>query len=229
MLNLYALETLSRNPALLGLTLLYSLTLSFGLSLLMAYTYKHTFQGLSYSRNMIQAMILGSCATCIVMYSIGDSLARGMGLLGALAILRFRSTIRDPRDMIFVFATLGIGIACGTSSYRVALIGSVAFCLIAVAINKLPFTRETNFDGLLRFNLENDPSDSEELKEILQKSCRQFALITLRDMAQGSRMDYAYQVKLKRDVDQSSFLQRLGDLRSVKGLALMMQDSTVEL
>lgn len=229
MLNLYALETLSRNPALLGLTLLYSVTLSFALSLLIAYTYKQTFQGLSYSRNMIQAMILGSCATCIVMYSIGDSMARGMGMMGALAILRFKSSIRDPRDMIFVFAALGIGIACGTSSYRVAIIGALGYCLIAVAINKLPFTKEANFDGLLRFNMENNPQEYEELKGILQKDCKQFALITLRDIAQGNRMDYAYQVKLKSSTDQTTFMQKFSQLKSVKGLSLLMQDTTVEL
>lgn len=229
MLNLYALETLSRNPALLAQTLLYSVTLSFLLSLLMAWTYKQTFQGLSYSRNMIQAMILGACATCIVMYSIGDSLARGMGMMGALAILRFKSSIRDPRDMIFVFATLGIGIACGTSSYRVAIIGAIGFCFIAFGINKLPFTRETNFDGLLRFNMENDPDESERLKEILRNSCQQFALVTLRDIAQGTRLDYAYQVKLKGKTDQAHFLNSFSQLKSVRGLALLMQDSTVEL
>jgi uncharacterized membrane protein YhiD involved in acid resistance len=229
MLDLYALETLSRNPALLSLTLAYSVTLSFVLSLLIAYTYKETFQGLSYSRNMIQAMILGACATCIVMYSIGDSLARGMGMMGALAILRFKSSIRDPRDMIFVFAALGIGIACGTSSYRVAIIGAFGFSLIAVAINKLPFTKEANFDGLLRFNMENNPEDYETLKTLLQKNCKQFALVTLRDLAQGTRLDYAYQVKLKNNVDQAEFLQSLSSLKTVRGLSLLMQDTTVEL
>lgn len=229
MLDLYALETLSRNPALLSLTLLYSVTLSFVLSLLIAYTYKETFQGLSYSRNMIQAMILGACATCIVMYSIGDSLARGMGMMGALAILRFKSSIRDPRDMIFVFAALGIGIACGTSSYRVAIIGAFGFSLIAVAINKLPFTKEANFDGLLRFNMENNTEDYETLKTLLQKSCKQFALVTLRDLAQGTRLDYAYQVKLKNNVDQAAFLQSLSELKTIRGLSLLMQDTTVEL
>ncbi len=229
MLDLYALETLSRNPALLSLTLVYSVVLSFFCSLLIAFTYKQTFQGLSYSRNMIQAMILGSCATCIVMYSIGDSLARGMGMMGALAILRFKSSIKDTRDMIFVFAALGIGIACGTSSYRVALIGTIGYCIIAVAINKLPFTREANFDGLLRFNMENDPEDTELLKSILKNNCKQFALVTLRDLAQGSRLDYAYQVKLKSTIDQTTFIQTLSKLRTIKGLSLLMQDTTVEL
>ncbi|HXH74718.1 MAG TPA: DUF4956 domain-containing protein [Bacteriovoracaceae bacterium] len=229
MLDLYALETLSRNPALLSLTLVYSVTLSFLTALLICYTYKKTFQGLSYSRNLIQAMILGSCATCVVMYSIGDSLARGMGMMGALAILRFKSSIRDPRDMIFVFASLGIGIACGTSSYRVAIIGAIGFCLIAVAINKLPFTQESAFDGLLRFNLENDPVDYEQLKQLLAASCSHFALVTLRDIAQGTRLDYAYQVKLKTNIDQSNFLQALSKLKTIRGLSLLMQDTTVEL
>lgn len=229
MLDLYALETLSRNPALLSLTLVYSVVLSFGISLLIAYTYKQTFQGLSYSRNMIQAMILGSCATCVVMYSIGDSMARGMGMMGALAILRFKSSIKDTRDMIFVFAALGIGIACGTSSYRVAIIGGIGYCIIAVAINKLPFTKESNFDGLLRFNMENEHDDKEQLKNILQTSCKQFALVTLRDIAQGARMDYAYQVKLKVNVEQAGLIQSLSKIKTIKGLSLMMQDTTVEL
>jgi uncharacterized membrane protein YhiD involved in acid resistance len=227
MLDMFALEATVKSPTLTSVT--YSICLSFLLSSLVAYTYKFTFQGLSYSRNFLQSLILSSIVTAIAMQAIGDNLARGMGMMGALAIIRFRSSMKDPRDMIFIFATLSIGIACGVYSYAIAMIGTVGFCLVSIAIQNLPFAKESNFDGLLKFNLENDADDKAGLQEILAADCKHFALVTLREIAQGQRLDYAYQIKLKKEVDKAAFMEKLGKLKTSKGLSLLLQETTVEI
>lgn len=227
MLDVSSLVTTVQNPTIISI--LYSICLSFMLSSLVAMTYQKTFQGLSYSRNYIQAIILASIVATIAMQAIGDNLARGLGMMGALAIVRFRSSLKDPKDMIFVFMSLSVGIACGVYSFSIAAIGTIGFSLFAFIINTLPFSKESHFDGLLRFNLENQEEDKKGLEAILAGACQSFALVTLREVGQGTRLDYAYQVKLKGKSTYAEFIEQLQSLKTIKGINFLLQESTVEI
>jgi hypothetical protein len=89
---------------------LLSFLLTFLLTTCIALLYEKTYQGLSYSRGLVQSMILGSIVTCLLMISIGDNIARGIGIVGSLAIIRFRTNLREPRDLVFIFSSLGVGV-----------------------------------------------------------------------------------------------------------------------
>jgi len=199
------------------------------LSTIVAVTYQKTFQGLSYSRNFIQALILASIVATIAMQAIGDNLARGLGMMGALAIVRFRSSLKDPKDMIYIFMALAVGISCGVYSFSIGTIGTLGFSLAAVIINTLPFSKQSHFDGLLRFNLANNKEDKAKLNDLLDENCLHFALITLREVGQGDRLDYAYQVKLRNKKTYAGFVEELQDLETIKGVNLLLQETTVEI
>ena len=92
-----------------------SLLLAFGLTQVLGAIYVWTFRGMSYSQGLVHAIVLGSIIACMLMLAIGNSIAAGLGIAGGLAIVRFRTALRDPRDMIFVFAGLGTGIAMMSS------------------------------------------------------------------------------------------------------------------
>ncbi|MBT3236314.1 MAG: DUF4956 domain-containing protein [Bdellovibrionales bacterium] len=226
MLDMLNLQATAINPTLVSV--IYSLCLAFVLSVMVSITYQRTFLGLSYSKNFIHSLILGSIVTTIAMMAIGDNLARGMGMMGALAIIRFRSTLKDTKDMIYMFIALAIGICCGVYSFSIALVGTSIFCLVAFLLNTLPFTKTTHFDGLLKFNLENVATDKQGLESILNRHCLHFALVTLRELSGGKRLDYAYQVKLKKGEDYSDFITDLTKLDTIQGVNLLVQQSTVE-
>ncbi|OHB71342.1 MAG: DUF4956 domain-containing protein [Planctomycetes bacterium RBG_16_41_13] len=227
MLDILKLQLHSGNAT--PISVIYAILLSFVLSTLIAITYEKTFRGLSYSRNFVQALILSSVVAATVMQAIGDSLARGLGMLGALAIVRFRTNFRDPRDIIFMFASLAAGISVGVKGYTIAAGGAIGFCVIAVILYFSPFGQTSYFDGMLRFNLENIPSAKNMLEKVLHDYCKIFALITLRDMAQGNRLDYAYHIKLKRGKRNDDFINALKKIETINGVHLLMQEKTVEL
>ncbi len=227
MLDLFVLQTSSANPTLISVT--YAVLLSFLLSTLIAVTYEKTFRGLSYSRNFLQALVLGSIVAATVMQAIGDSLAIGIGMLGALAIIRFRTGLRDPRDIIFIFASLASGIACGVGGYGIALVGTLMFCIVAFVLFWSPFGTGSQYDGMLRFNAGTDFQQQTNIRKILDKHCRVFALITLREMSQGKRLDYAYHLKFKKKSDRASLVTALKTLPSIEGVNLMLQESNVEI
>jgi uncharacterized membrane protein YhiD involved in acid resistance len=217
-----------KDPTLLAIV--YSVLLSFILSSVIARTYQKSFQGLSYSRSFIQSLILGGLVTCIAMQAIGDNMARGFGMMGALAMIRFRASIKDPKDIIFIFASLILGISCGVYQFKIAIIGTVSFCAVAFFLYHFPTSSENRYDGLLRFSVNTQDKDIEfSLRSILMKYCKYFALVTLRETAQGQRLDFSYQVKLKNDKDYQTFTQALKSVPDLNNVTFLLQESTVEI
>ena len=227
MLDILELQTTAVNPTVI--TIVYTVVLAFLLSTQIAFTYQKTFRGLSYSRSYLQALVLSSIVASTVMQAIGDSLASGLGMLGALAIIRFRTSLKEPRDIIFMFACLAAGIACGVNGYDIAVVGTLAFCVIAFVLHYSPLGEESYFDGMLRFNSENDPQGKAMLEDVLKDHCKIFALITLRDMAQGKRLDYAYHVKLKKGKSKTDLVNALNSIESISGVSLLLQETTIDL
>jgi uncharacterized membrane protein len=195
MLDFLTLQTSSAHPTLVSI--IYTVLLSFLLSSLVALTYERTFRGLSYSRHFVQAMILSSIVAGMIMQAIGDNPLRGLGMLGALAIIRFRTVFKDPRDIIFMFAAVASGIACGVFGYGIAIVGTLGFCGAAIGLYFSPFGQSRYFDGMLRFNLVSDTENRAAIETLMKQFCKNFALITLREMTQGERLYFAYHVKLK--------------------------------
>ena len=226
MLDFTALSTTSANPALISIV--YALMLSFVLGTIIAVLYIKTFQGLSYSRNFVHCLVLCPLVTAVAMQAIGDNLARGLGMMGAISLLRFRSSLKDPRDMFFLFSSLSIGVACGVHSYAIGVIGTIGFIAAIVVLSQTPFGEANQFDGIVRFNSPASIATSGQLELLLKKYCRQFALVTIRETAQGERLDYAYQIKLKRGQSHEEFVHELKALESVKGVNLMVQEATIE-
>ena len=100
---------------------------TYALCQLIAFTYERTYEGMSYSRGYVQALILSGLVAAMLMMAIGDNLARGLGIMGTMALVRYRTSIREPRDMVFMFAGLAVGVAAGVRSYPAALFGTAAF------------------------------------------------------------------------------------------------------
>ncbi|HWB77580.1 MAG TPA: DUF4956 domain-containing protein [Nannocystaceae bacterium] len=205
-----------------------SLLLAFGLAQVMAAVYVWTFRGMSYSTGLVQSMILGSTIAAMLMLAIGNSIAAGIGIAGGLALVRFRTALRDPRDMMFVFASLGVGIASGLGAHAVAAFGTVLFCLVCLTLTLSEFGSQRRFDGLLRFQL---PTGAEEstVMALLRKHSSFVALVTLREVAQGEAMEHAYQIRLADPRKRSELIQALERLQGIRDVSLMLQEPTVEL
>lgn len=207
---------------------LLSFLLAFILSSIIAIVYERTFQGLSYSRGLVQSMILGSIVSCLLMIAIGDNIARGIGIVGSLAIIRFRTNLRDPRDLVFLFASLGVGVASGVQSYATCIIGAAIFCLVVYTLYISPFGTRRKHDGLLRFQIPTGPQFVTDVRDVLQNNTKHFVLVTMREVAQGQFFDYSYQVKLAGGYDNQNLISELEKVDGIRGLTYTNQEATVE-
>ena len=82
---------------------------------------------------------------------------------------------------------------------------------------------------MLRFNLTVNNKDQTKLEQLLRKYCKSFALVTLREISQGQRLDYAYHIKLRKGYSHEDFMHNLMLINELQGLSLMMQESTVDI
>jgi uncharacterized membrane protein YhiD involved in acid resistance len=212
-----------------GTQILIGILISFILSLAIATVYRWSYQGLSYSRSFVHTLVLGSVAACIMIMAIGNNLARGLGILGTLAIVRFRTPIRDPRDIIFLFAAIAVGIASGAAVFSVAIHGTMAFCLIAMYLHWSPFASRREYEGLLRFMLPSGSPSAQKVQPIFNQYCNSTVLVAMREAVQGDAIEYSYQVRLIDPTYQAELIDALNGLEGVNEVSLLMQRSTVEI
>jgi len=209
--------------------ILAALLASFVLSMAIAAVYRWTYQGLSYSRSFVHTQVLASIIVSVLIMAIGNNLARGLGILGTLAIVRFRTPIREPRDIIFLFACLAIGIACGASVFSVAIIGTLFFCGVAMYLHWSPFASLRLYEGLLRFSLPAGSWSREKIREILGRYCSSAILVAMREAVQGDAIEYSYQVKLLDPSFHADLLDALRAVEDISDVNLLMHRATVEI
>lgn len=206
-----------------------ALLAAFALSHLIALVYVWTHRGLSYSPSFVQTLVMGGVVTALMMLTIGNNLVWGIGMVGAMALVRFRTSLRDPRDMIFVFASLVSGIACGTRAFSLGFLGAGVFALSAFYLAYVPFGSRKSFDGLLRFTAAWEGDSTESATAALKRHCRKFVLATIREVRQGEASEHVYHVRFRRDESRHELAKELTSVPGLSGVAILLEDTRVEL
>ena len=223
------LQQLSTSGAAGALSSVVAIGLAFALAQVISGVYVWTFRGMSYSRSFVQGIPLGAIVTSMLLLAIGDSIAAGIGLAGGLSIVRFRTTMRDPRDMVFIFAGLGVGIACGLRAYPTAVAGTALFAVAALALFGISYGARKQFDGVVRFVAPNRRGASDAVTQTLLRHARGFVLIALREASQGEVLEHAYHVSVPDPAVRGRLVADLGAVDGVRDVSLHMQDPSLEL
>ena len=100
-------------------------------------SYFLTHSGTIYSRKFNITLVTLTVLTTMVMTVIGNNIALSLGMVGALSIIRFRTSIKDSRDTVYIFWTIIIGICCGVGDFLVAAIGSSAVFLVLLLFGRV--------------------------------------------------------------------------------------------
>lgn len=94
--------------------------------------YRVTYRGTVYSKSFNLTLLLVTVITAMVMVIIGSNLALSLGMVGSLSIIRFRTAVKEPRDIAFLFWAIAAGLACGSEMYLVGLLGSAVIAVIVL-------------------------------------------------------------------------------------------------
>lgn len=130
----YLLTSSSNYSSLTVDNILLALGTAFVLNMLIFFLYRKTYRGVAYNRNFNVGLVLIGLIVTLVVLPIRSNLSLALGMVGALSIVRFRTTIKDPKDVIFTFWSIAVGITCGSGFYVIAVIGVplIGFILYAL-------------------------------------------------------------------------------------------------
>ena len=198
-------------------SILLSLLLAFVLGQVMAWVYYFTHSGLSYSKSYVQSLVLITVLVSMIMAVIGKSIITAFGLMGALAIIRFRNVVKDTRDIVFIFCALVVGMAAGSQRYSVAIMGTIFLCLIAIYLHFTGFGTHQPHNGFLRFSLTGHIGPKHPVTAILKSFCGNFTLISAQDSGFGSpTIEYAYQLIIRNAKRNEMMLSELGKVEGIE-------------
>lgn len=174
---------------------LLSLLIAFALAFLWATVYRKTHSGVAYTRSFFLSLIMIPPIVAMIMMAIGSNIALSLGLVGSLSVIRFRTVIKDTKDMTFLFMAIAIGLTAGANVWLVGILGTIVVALIAIVMTKAGHNQASSADYILIFR-----SDRQDPWEALPAGAKE--LITWRqlrgvtDIAQGQDFEYTYSVRL---------------------------------
>lgn len=123
------------------LDMILTIALSFGIGLFIFLIYKKTYRGVMYSSGFGTTLIALTMITSIVILAVTSNVVLSLGMVGALSIVRFRTAIKDPLDIAFLFWSIGAGIILAAGMIPLAVIGSVCIGIILlVFVNRKSHT-----------------------------------------------------------------------------------------
>jgi len=208
-------------------SILLSLLLAFVLGQAIAWIYSWSHSGLSYSRSFTQSLVLMTMIVSLVMYVIGNSIITAFGLLGALALIRFRNVLKDTRDTVFVFVALVIGMAVGSQRFMTAIVGTIAMSLAALYLNMTSFGSQGRFDGYLTCRLATG-LDRTEMSQLLHRFCRAIKQVSTRQSGEDEGAELVYQVGLRDRERVGELLAGLRGMQGVQHASLVMRNELSE-
>lgn len=195
------------------LDVLLALGLSFVLGLFIFLIYKKTYQGVMYSDSFGISLIAMSMITSLVIIAVTSNVVLSLGMVGALSIVRFRTAIKEPMDIAFLFWAIAVGIVLGAGLLPLAVIGSVIIGVVIVVFS----TRKTgDIPYILVLNCENEETE-ENAKKMIEEEAKKSLLKSKTVNKLG--VELIYEIRIKEE--KTGFVNKISSLEGVTNAALV--------
>ena len=163
---------ISNNISVPFIQIVIGMLIALLLSLFVYQIYRITYTGVMYSRDFNLAIIMLALITTFVIMVIGSNLALSLGLVGALSIIRFRTSVKNSKDAAFLFWAIGIGLSCGTGIYSIGIVASIVIAAALLFFTKVRALEEFSYLLIIR----GIDIDTDSIEEILKKYAKRYYL-----------------------------------------------------
>ncbi len=202
-----------------------TLVLALVLGLAVAFVYRLSVPGRVLSPSLQASLVLLAMVTAMVMMVIGDNLARAFSMVGALAIVRFRTRLRSPWDISFVFFSLAAGIACGVLAYQVAVLGTALVGLAVLGMHVIPLSGiRPDHLRMLRCDVGVFEGVENRLEQILDDHLDRRWLVETRSQRFGESLSFRYRVVVRDPDDVAEMMRAISNLEGVEKVVLDLSD-----
>jgi hypothetical protein len=148
--------------------LLVSLLVAIIIGVVISQLYKITHRGVNFETSFMTSLVMLAPIVTIVMFFIQGNLVLSLGLVGSLSIIRFRTPIKDTRDMVYLFWAIAVGLGAGTYNWGIVIISSIVVLITVVILYFTKYGRPHNHDYVLIINGAERPN-REKIQEIIHQ------------------------------------------------------------
>ena len=195
------------------LDMVLALVLAFLIGLFISFVYKKTFTGVMYSSSFGVSLIAMTMITTLVILAVTSNVVLSLGMVGALSIVRFRTAIKEPLDIAFLFWSIGAGIVLAAGLIPLAIFGSVVIGLILmIFVNKKSYTAPY----IVVVHCDDQNAENEAMNFL--KSQVKRTSIKSKSVQKGM---IELNVEVQLDKEDTSFINTLADMNGVDSAILV--------
>lgn len=171
-----------------------------------------------YSRSFAISLPVIAMITASVIIAVQSSIVISLGMVGALSIVRFRTAVKDPMDLAFLFWSISVGIICGATLYEVAVEASILITIVMLGLHYVP-----NAKPALILLVNGTGADVQEaVKQVLEENTKWYQIKSRNVSASG--MDMIVELKTKQE---DTLTQKILAVPGVENATLMTHDGEV--
>ena len=196
---------------------LLSLGAAFLIGLFIYYVYQKTYSGVLYSRSFNVSLIAILLVTTLVISGVTSNVVLSLGMVGALSIVRFRTAVKDPLDLVFLFWALAEGILCGANLLPLALIG----CPV-LGVFLLVFSNRQQQDNPYLIIIRLTDSEMENAVESLLKKEVRKMLLKSKTITGGVGTELIYEIR--PNDSNTAFLNAISKMEGVESAVMVSYD-----
>ena len=201
-----------------------SMVMSTLLTFVIAHVYRQTHRGTSYSQSFLVTMFLMAVTTSVVMLIIGSNIARAFSLVGALSIIRFRTAVKDSRDTGYLFASMVVGMGCGTQFYLASISLTVFVSALMLVLYVSDYGIKRKLESIVRVTYTTANGSANGIQSVLDSSYKDVRRINrMLDVGEGQETD-VYVVRQATSSDAKEAESRLRAIEGVVTIAIYESD-----
>jgi uncharacterized membrane protein YhiD involved in acid resistance len=196
----------------IALTLLFS----FALGLFIFFIYRTSYKGVMYSKTFNVTLIAMSMITSSIILAITSNIILSLGMVGALSIVRYRTAVKDPIDIAYLFWAIGMGIVSGAGLWKLALISSAAIGIILVVFSKISDVK-TPYLLVISYRTEET---NDMLFKLIEREAGRYRLKS--KVFNGET--YELTVEIRERKKTASLVNKIGGINYVTSVAMLGYD-----
>lgn len=167
-----------------------------------------------YSKNFNISLVALAILTTAIILTIQSSIVVSLGMVGALSIVRFRTAIKEPLDLVFLFWSISLGIICGTGLIKLAILVSLLLTILILVLDKIPMGKSPM---ILVINADMTVQQSKKILDVVKRYSRYYR-VKSRNISSGE-LDMVIEVRTRDDEELISEMSALENIHSVSLLA----------
>ncbi|MFS0781833.1 DUF4956 domain-containing protein [Bacillus sp. 1P06AnD] len=196
---------------------LIGLLVAFAVGFFIYVVYKKTFSGVIYSHTFNISLIIMTMTTALIIMGIASNVLLSLGMVGALSIVRFRTPIKDPLDIVYLFWAIASGILCGAGFIPLVIVGSILIGIVLlIFINKV--TIENPYLLIIKYG---DASLESKLEELVSKQSKKHAVKSKSHLPEND-LEIIYEVRVKSA--DTAFMNEVTEIEGVKSAVMLSYD-----